>query len=445
MEQPVVTITPTMRCVCCGATDKWKNVDQYRLIPKGMSICQGCGFVSYPSLYKTEEEIKAHYRTDYRSIPKVGNLYTGTKKIHNHDAFLGPELEKLKTIKDNPVIGEVGAAYGLFLNHLKRNYFPKGEFYGTELTTTYRRVAYYEHGLELTEDFDFSRKYDLIISYKVAEHQLDVDIKLRQYAEALAEGGLLYISVPTWFDAMVNFGLPGFDIEYYYDTNHINVWTRKLFEMLLKKAGLEVVKYDGVIYGDTYLCRRNDAVMKMEHPELEEADKIEAKMKAIKTAYDALQRQDYAAAVNTYPNYPDAWMLYYENRRQELHADKQDVTFEDLVKEFYEPFRAACGECFLTWRFMADLAMRYDQFETALQYWQKCILASPGSGHVLAPITHCYRRMADLAKDPKYATALRRKSVEITRHWLSSDLESRAEAVNWLYFDLSKLKLPSEP
>jgi SAM-dependent methyltransferase len=432
-----------MRCIVCDATDKWKSVDQYRIVPKGMAICQGCGLVSYPALYKTEEEIKAYYRTDYRAIPKVGNLYTGMKKLHNHDAFIGPELERLKARKEAPVIGEIGAAYGLFLNHLKRNYFPKGEFYGTELTTTYRRVAYYEHDLMLTEDFDTTKKYDLITSYKVAEHQMDADKRLREYALALAEDGMLYISVPTWFDAMVNFGLPGFDLEYYYDTNHINAWSRKLFETVLKKAGLEVVKYDGVIYGSTYLCKRNDELMKLE-PEYEDPAVIEATMAHIKEAYVAFQRQDFAGAVKAYPNYPDAWMANYEHRRHELHSHKQEVKFEDLVKEFYEPFKAACGECYLTWRFMADLAMRYDQFELSLEYWQKCILASPGAGNVLAPITHCYRRMADMTKDPKLAAALRQKSVEITRHWLSADLESRPEAVNWLYFDLSKLKLPSE-
>lgn len=432
-----------MKCCCCGSSD-WKNVDEFRIIPKGMSICTTCGFVSYPSLYKTEEEIKAHYRTDYRSIPKVGNLFTGTRKNHNHDLFLGPELTKLKEAKENPVICEVGAAYGLFLHHLQKSYFPKGEFYGTELTTTYRRIAFYEHGMNLTEDFDASRKYDLIISYKVAEHQIDPHIKIRQYAECLAEGGLLYISVPTWFGQMSNFGLPGFDIEYYYDTNHINVWTRKLFETILKKAGLEIVKYDGLTYDDTYLCRRNDAVMKMEHPEFEEPDKIIEKMKGIKAAFEAMQRGDPPAALVAYPNYPEAWTQHYERKRAELHEHKQDVSFEDVLTEFYEPFKAACGDCFETWRFVADLAMRYDAYETALEYWQKCVYIRPGAGYVLGPITHCYRRLSEQAKDKKFAAALRRKSVEITRHWISSDLETRNEAINWLYFDLSKTKLPSE-
>lgn len=434
-----------MRCICCDADDKWKNVDEFRVVPKGMSICMNCGFVSYPSMYKSEDEIKAYYRKDYRNVPKVGNLFTGSRKLHNHDAFLGPALKEMKKRTETPVIGEVGAALGMVLNHIRQNYFPNGEFYGTELTTTYRRVAFHEYGLNLSEDFDLSKQYDLIISYKVAEHQMDIDKRLREYALALKPDGLLYISVPTWFEAMTNFGLPGFDLEYYYEPSHINVWTKKLFEMLLKKAGLEVIKYDGLIYNDTYLCKRNDDVMKMEHPEFEQPDQIMAKMKFIKEAFEHMKVGNAELAVKAYPNYPEAWTLLYERRRHEVHQDKQgDIPFDEIMREFYEPFRSACGDCYETWRFVADLALRYDQFELSLEYWQRCIQARPGAGYVLGPITHCYRRMADVAKDEKIAMALRKKSAEITKHWVMCDLESRPEAMNWLYYDLAKLPMPGE-
>lgn len=432
-----------MRCVCCGSDSGWKLIDEWRIVPKGMSICEGCGFVSYPSLYKTEEEIKAYYRTDYRKIPKIQSLYTGLRKNHFHDVFLGPVLREMGQRTQTPVVGEIGAAYGLLLNHIRQNYFPQGSFSGTELTTTYRRVAFHEYGLELSEDFDFSKKYDLIISYKVAEHQLDIDQKLRQYCEALAPGGLLYISVPVWFDAMTNFGLPGFDLEYYYDTNHINVWTAKLFEAVLKKAGLEVIKFDDKLYDNTYLCRRNDELMKIK-PEFEDSIEIEGRMKRIKEAFLAYSNQDFAAAISAYPNYPVAWTAHYEKNRDRLHKERQEVTFDDIMAEFYTPFVTACGENFETWRFLADLAMRYDKYELSLEYWQKCVNVRPGAGYVLGPITHCYRRLSELAKDPKFAASLRKKSIEITRHWIQADLESRPEAINWLYFDLSKLRLPSE-
>ena len=52
-----------MRCIVCDSTDKWKNVDEFRLKPSGMCVCENCGFVSYPSRWKSEDEIKKHYRT----------------------------------------------------------------------------------------------------------------------------------------------------------------------------------------------------------------------------------------------------------------------------------------------------------------------------------------------------------------------------------------------
>ncbi len=432
-----------MRCVVCDAPDKWKNVDEHRIVPKGMSICEGCGFVSYPSLYKSEEEIKAHYRTDYRKIPKVNNLYTGLRKNHFHDAFLGPVFAEMKKRTEKPVIGEVGAAYGVLLNHIKVAYFPEGDLSGTELTTTYRRVAFNEYGINLSEDFDLSKKYDLIMSYKVAEHQLDVDLRLREYALALNENGLLYISVPIWFGKLNNFGVPGFDLEYYYDTNHINAWTRDLFETVLAKAGFEILKQDHLMYDSTYLCKRNDAMMK-KPPHREDPKEIEARMGAIKKAFERYQAQDFAGAIKAYADYPDAWLSQYEKRRAELHEQKQEVTLDDVLKEFYQPFREACGDNYDTWRFVADLAMRYNDFDRALEYWQFCINVRPGAGYVLQPITMCYRRMAEETKDPAYADALRQKCIEITRHWISADLENRGEAINWLYYDLAKVKLPSE-
>jgi len=405
-----------------------------------MSLCQKCGLVSYPNLYKNEEAIKSHYRTDYRTIPKIANFYTGSRKIHFHEFFLRDTIEEIQKRTDQAVIGEVGAAMGMLLNWL-RTFFPKGDISGTELTTSYRRVAYHEYGLKLTEDFDLSKKYDLIISYKVAEHQMDVDKRLREYAEALKPEGYLYISVPTWFSVMSNFGLPGFDLEYYYDTNHINVWTRKLFESLLKKSGLEIVKYDGVIYDDTYLCRRNDELMKVP-PELENPDDIERRMANIILASKYFTSDDTSKAIETWPNFPDAWAKHYEKNRQDPHKQRENVDIEYLMDRFHKPMVEACGETFETHRLAADICMRYDLYERALEYWQKAIYCRPGSGYCLGPISHCFRRLADMEKDPKSKEALRRKAAEVTKHWIQCDIESRPEAMNWLYFDQSKIPLP---
>ena len=157
-----------MRCVVCSSND-WENVDEYRDLQKhdgkdvGMSICKTCGFVSYPEKYKTDEEIKEYYRKDYRGGPPTyGNIVTGRRKLGYHEHFLKEVILKWRDDKVKPVIGECGSAIGMVMHWFKQ-VVPGCEVHGTELTTNYRRVAKNEYGIELKEDFDLTKKYDLIM------------------------------------------------------------------------------------------------------------------------------------------------------------------------------------------------------------------------------------------------------------------------------------------
>ena len=193
-----------MRCPACNGTE-WKNVDQYRVKPEGMSACQNCFFVSYPKKYKTEEEIKEYYRKEYRQPPTAANLFSGERKLYYHEVILKPLIEEWKAQGlTKPVVGEVGSAIGMFLNWMKIK-MPEAEIHGTELTTSFRRVAFHEFGIQLNEEFDFTRRYDLVVSYHVLEHQLDPDIMLARYAHTLSERGVMYLSTPVWFREATNF------------------------------------------------------------------------------------------------------------------------------------------------------------------------------------------------------------------------------------------------
>ena len=86
-----------MRCLICESND-WENVDEHRVIEKGMSICKNCGFVSYPSLWKSEEDIKKYYQEDYRKPPIAGNLFSGQRKLYYHEAFLAPLFKEWREI-----------------------------------------------------------------------------------------------------------------------------------------------------------------------------------------------------------------------------------------------------------------------------------------------------------------------------------------------------------
>lgn len=422
------------KCPICDTIGKWENVDQYRDKPHDMHICTNCGFVFYPNKYMTEDEAKAYYKNDYRKPPQYGNAVTGQRKLHMHSHFLNDVLQEWKdNKKENPVICDVGAAYGMFLNWI-RSYFPKGEFYGTEYTESYRRNAWHEYKLKLDHDFDKTKKYDLISSFKVAEHQLDVDKRLREYTECLSDGGYMYISVPTWFRRMTNFGSSGFSIEYYYHPDHINVWTEKLFETLLKKVGLEIIKKDTWMYDETYLCKRNDSLMD-EGPEYEDYNEIKEKMSNIKKAWDCYNNQDFDGAVNHFPYYFEAWKARYEINRKNAHEDQGVEPYDYIVKNYIDPCLAACYDSLDALGFAVDLNMRYERYEVAIAFIKKALEVRPNNGIFLHHLSHCYRQMAKRENRPVEQVKLLTEARNVNKYLRDIDMSLKQEATNWTYHD----------
>lgn len=432
-----------MNCFVCG-TDEWENVDQYRLKPQGMAICKSCGVVAYPEKYMNEAEAKKYYAHDYRKPPQYGNLVTGHRKLQMHAHFLKNVLSKWKNDgKEEPKIFEVGAAYGLLLNWLK-GYFPKADVSGTEYAESYRRNAWHEFGIELGLDFDTSKKYDLIISFKVAEHQLDVDKRLREMAESLSDDGVLYISVPTWFDRMHNFGLDGFDLEYYYHPDHINVWTKKLFETCLKKAGLRVIEHDGWIYDDTYICVRDDSQMEVQ-PEYENYNEIVERMKNIKAAYLLTQDGEFEKAISVYPNYPLAWIHGYERKRALFEKNDQGkAPLEVIEKEWIKPALSSCPFDLSILKLAADIYMRYDRFDTAIEYINEALQHRPNYGEFLRMLHHCLGEIALRQDDDNAKIKMFTEARDCARYLRETDMSLKNDALNWIYFYNSKIPTQGE-
>ena len=430
-----------MKCCICG-TDDWKNVDEFRDKPAGMAMCNGCGFISYPAQWKSEEDLKEFYRKDYRKPPTIQNLHTGQRKLHFHNAFL-KEIFKVwaETGKEAPVVGEIGAAFGMFLNFV-RDQFPKADLNGTELTKSFRRNAYHEFGLNLTEELDLTKKYDLISSYKVAEHQCDIDKYLRQYVEALKPDGVLYISVPTWLGRLNNFGAPGFTLEYYYHPNHINVWTRKLFETLLKKVGAKIVKYDGSMYDDTYLCVRDDELMK-EEPVYEDPTEILKRLTRVKKAGDAFAASRYDEAIEAWPDFPDAHAHRYETRRAEFHK----LGFDGIKKEVFDVALKCCPGSPEIYYLIGDVSWRYERFHDAVLAFEQMLILRPANTSALHNLAKCHRSIGlaafvqgEIGKGFQ-GTAKARNIMKYLREVSAAD---EVEAVNRIYDDNAKLPTPFE-
>jgi tetratricopeptide (TPR) repeat protein len=432
-----------VRCIICNSSD-WQCVDEFRLKPEGMSMCRVCGQLGYPTKYKTEEELIEFYRKDYRSKPTYANLCSGQRKIHFHNAFLSDLWKQWRTegIKE-PVVGEVGAAHGMFLNYVKEQ-FTGAEIYGTELTVSYVRNAFHQYGIELKDELDYSKKYDLIATYKVAEHQNDIDLKLRKCVEALKPNGFIYIGVPIWFSRLCNFGMGGFDIEYYYSPNHINVWTRTLFQTLLAKVGLKVLKFNNSMYDDVYLCQRDDEEMKKE-PKYEDPQVQLERLKRVKLAGLAFMEGRYQDAIDAWHDFPEAFVHHYEHNRAKLHKVVEEVGFEKAVIEnIIGVAEKACPESAEINGHAGDLCMRYNQFDRAIEYFEKCLRLRPGYSPAIRGIAHSLRRKGDIAKsegDMDVFVGCYEEAREITKYLAQISKGDEQDCINWIYSDNAKLPM----
>lgn len=433
-----------MKCAVCDSTDKWKNVSKWRMkkvdeknVPIDMCVCTGCGFVSYPNKYKSEDEIKKYYKNEYRPAPQAIGLFTGERKLQYHSAFLHPIFDEWQKIGlTKPVVGEIGSAYGMVLNWV-RQCFPEADIHGTELTETYKRVAYQEYGIKLEDDFDMTKKYDLIISYHVLEHQMDPDIMLKKYAECLKDHGVFYLSAPIWFRQLANSGAPGFDLDWYWAPDHINSWSDEHLDHIIAKAGLEVIHKDTAIYGNTYVLKKApvDKVVKM--PAFDAA-KYEKMIETIYRAWTLVNDHKAQEAIKIWPNYPYAWISTYEFNRQNFHKKQSDLDI------FLKDAMAACPNGSEIYTFAADVLSRYERYDDSIVALEESLKKKPNNAACLLALSNCYRMKALKHTDVEKRTALLKKSIGILRFILNITSENFAQIITWIYHDEALIPVPEK-
>lgn len=412
------------RCLICDTEDSWKNVDKYAHKEQGMHICTNCGFVTYERAMD-KEALKNFYRSEkgeYRDAPTARHEFQQERKIHYHAAFLNDLFTQWQKEEKQPVVFESGSAYGRFLEWVRRC-FPKAELHGTELTIPMRRVAKHMFGIELGEEFDDTKKYDFIASYKVAEHVPDVDKELRKFAECLRDDeSRLYIGVPQWWQMQACFGIDDFNMSDYYHPNHINMWTRKLFETLLKKCGLEVISKNHIYYDSVYLCKRNDALMK-EKPQYEDYKEIIKKMDAYKKADEYCENGELEKAIEANPCFPKLLMKHYETERAKLHAEGMDA-----IKKYINWAMQMCPESATIVAWAASIMLRYQQYEEAEALFAQALKMKPNNGSIIAALSNMYRENGKFEVSARYA-----------QDCLHVSQELKNEQLTWLMYDLSRI------
>lgn len=434
-----------LNCPICHKNE-WENVDRYRIKAQGMNLCHGCGFVSYPEKYKDKAAVREYYRKEYRPAPNINNLYTGQRKLHYHGAFLQELISKWAGEgKTAPVITDVGAAMGMFAAWWKNGprlpsgapAFPDADINGVELTTSFRRVAYHEFGVKLTEDLDTTKQYDLISSYKVLEHIFDPDKELELYRNQLKPDGYLYISVPVWFEKLSNFGVGGWDIEYYYHPDHVNAWSRAHFEYILRRAGFKIIKEDHDTYDSTYLCSIGEET-KPALP-LPAYDMIGNHLAKIHAADEALRRKNWDLAVELWPRFPVARRARYEFSRADAH---KAGGYDWIKRHHIDPWLQIDPGCIDGLTFAADVALRYDQFDDCLGYLKQCLQIHTNSESHLSMLGNVYRAMAQKAPNEEKKIELFGQALGISRAIRNNSLQSMPQAVTWAYNDASMIPIP---
>lgn len=321
--------------------------------PVGFKICKDCGYCTYDYI---EDERLAESYDNQRKVMGAGNIITCNRKNLYHDAFLSGVK-----IKGNVL--DVGCAQGSFLDYLATTgVTDRSMLYGTEWSSSFSNWAKYEYNINMSKEIDDSRFYGFISYYHVLEHIQYPDKELEKAIELLEDDGLMYISVPTWFDTYENWdGVVLTEYEYHYHLNHVNVFSVQSLKNLLNKVGLEVIKEDGKMYAYTVLCKKADKKAIVTEDYKIQIDKLERQRVATKFVQESKHKE----ALEVYPKYPDAAVMMSLNKENMKNFETQDEILSEMME--------LCPESSRILSQLARLYFQWDENTPDKQYYSNNI------------------------------------------------------------------------
>lgn len=309
-----------MRCPICDTQENWHSLKELHS-KKELRVCNTCGFVGFKIEEGEEEKTKDYYRFQYRPAPGYGNLVTTAHKQNYIINFLSDYLKEKKDL----VIGDVGCATGYLVAYFRRI---GHKATGSEYTLTFRRFAEHFYGIPITEELMDDLKYDLITIYHVAEHMIDPDKKLTHYRGLLKEDGHMLISTPKWYDSLEEASGPAItSFENLWHENHINIYSERSIKNLFKKVGLEIVKEDHFVYGQTYLVKKAEP-QPLTKGDYENPQEIIEKTKLSNEAIKLFLAGKFKEAKELYPKFPDAWVSLIINTYGKDSGRQEDAWIE---------------------------------------------------------------------------------------------------------------------
>jgi len=200
-------------------------------------VCKDCGFV-YADKIPSQDEFDNYYavmsKYEFNDKNGVANEdYVGYfKKIFK---FLSPYIGN-----KNAKILDIGCSTGALLSVFKSNGYKNllGIDPSPSCVKTAKELYNIEASVNNVSNFKTSEKFDLIILSAVLEHLLDFGALLPQIRSLLKDTGLLFVEVPDAerFSLFISTPFQQFS------TEHINYFTRRSIENLLKRFYLKLIK-----------------------------------------------------------------------------------------------------------------------------------------------------------------------------------------------------------
>lgn len=341
-------------CCVCSSTD-WLTADYLRAEPEGMVVCAACGFVTFER-FENQEEYEEYYATKYRDAKTVNisNLVTTNRKIGYHEKFLGDWLKEKSKDGKKIIVGEIGSANGYFLKWARDKF--GAEVHGSELTPAFRRYSKWALNLELTKDFDFTRKYDLIALYHTLEHIPDPKELLLKLKDCLNTDGALYIATPVWMAEMMKWGGGPFTtFDEHFHADHINAWSVWHLKRLFEQTGWQLTKENCKMYGWTGLLTTSTLSLLTPLSPPKPAEDVLIQLQDMKRASIAYRKGDYAEALRLYPQFVDAYLA-------QAGMETKDFAKQMRILDIGEHF---CSNTSLFKAQRGILLYQYDRYDEA--------------------------------------------------------------------------------
>ena len=196
-------------------------------------------------------------------------------------------------------------------------------------------------------------------------------------------------------------------------------------------------------YDNTYLCEvdteRKDGDVSIQIP-LPSAAQVKEWLIRIKAADELCQKKMFAEALEQWPNFPIARRALYEYHRKEWHSKGID----EIMKEIIKPWLAIDSDSYEAYILGADLLMRYDKYQEALNYLKMALVRRPKCETALGAISNCYRSLAKKSNDAEDKIRYLKESRDIMKFIKDNCLSGYANSITWIYSDNAQIPMPGE-